>query len=218
MQASSYAVADADLPSEMDACKDGSSRGIGTPPTRNVTVVPSPTSGGVVTPSEVASQCGHDSVCVVPFGITLRMIVVGGGGGGGVGGGVGVVSAGLNLGALIVRGVVEWYDDAPPESSAQSSSFLCAGYVAVEGQGRFAMDVSRSGGNGKAYVYIKDNGAVHGVLRSRAFGTAATNPGDYPVIDIRGREMSRTWSLLSRPIVVGDGKMTLMHDANLMGW
>ena len=42
------------------------------------------------------------------------MIVVGGGGGGGVGGGVGVVSAGLNLGALIVRGVVEWYDDAPP--------------------------------------------------------------------------------------------------------
>ncbi len=80
------------------------------------------------------------------------------------------------------------------------------------------MDVSRSGGNGKAYVYIKDNGAVHGVLRSRAFGTAATNPGDYPVIDIRGREMSRTWSLLSRPIVVGDGKMTLMHHANLMGW
>jgi hypothetical protein len=200
MQAASYAVADADLPSEMHACM-GSDPNI--PPTRDVTVVPSPTSGGVVTPSEVASQCGRDSVCVVPHGATLRMIVRGG------------VAAGLDLGALVVRGVVEWHvdDGAPPEQV----SFLCAGYVAVEGLGRFELD-ARYGNGSRAYVYIKDNGAVHGVLRSRAFGSSVASPSDYPVIDVAGREMARTWSLLSRPIVVGDDGMTLMHDANLMGW
>ncbi len=120
------------------------------------------------------------------------------------------MDAGLNLGALIVRGTVEWNDD----TQVDPSSYLCAGYVAVEGQGKWDMDLQDK----DAYIYIKDNGAVHKGLRSRAFGSYAATDSDYPVIDINGRELVRTWSLLSEPIQVGNDKVKLMHNAHLMGW
>ena len=69
-----------------------------------------------------------------------------------------------------------------------------------------------------AFIYIKDNGAVHDKLRSRAFGSYAYAEGDYPMIDINGRELVRTWSLLADPVRSGDEKMKLMHNAHLMGW
>ncbi|KAK1742392.1 hypothetical protein QTG54_006957 [Skeletonema marinoi] len=69
-----------------------------------------------------------------------------------------------------------------------------------------------------AFVYIKDNGAVHSMLRSRGFGSAALNAGDYPTIDINGRDLARTWSLLSKPLHPGMDKIELMHNANLMDW
>jgi hypothetical protein len=121
-----------------------------------------------------------------------------------------VGAIGLNVGALIVRGVVEWNE----VESAPDLRFLCAGYVAVEGLGRFTMNVRI----GRAFVYIKDNYAVHPQLRSRAFGGVHRSPGDYPVVEIFGRPMARTWSLLSKPLVVGDRMMMLMHNANLMDW
>ena len=70
----------------------------------------------------------------------------------------------------------------------------------------------------KAYIYIKDNGAVHDNLRSRAFGSHAATASDYPMIDINGRELVRTWSLLLNPIRSGDNKIALMHNAHFMGW
>ena len=147
----------------------------------------------------LTGKCGGDSVCIVPSGITVWM--------------VGVI--GLNLGALIVRGVVEWNDtESSPGGRGPPAVFLCAGYVAVKGRGRFTMDVQI----GSAYVYIKDNGAVHQHLRSCAFGGIATSAEDYPVVKISGRELARTWSLLSKPLVVGNNKMMLMHNTNLMGW
>jgi hypothetical protein len=111
---------------------------------------------------------------------------------------------------LVVRGVVEWNDI----TQINSRAFVCAGYVAVEGHGKWDMDLQSK----SAFIYIKDNGAVHNNLRSRAFGSYAATDSDYPIIDINGREMVRTWSLLSDPIGISDSKMTLMHDANLMGW
>ena len=185
IQAASYAVADGDLPLELDVCKNNHS-----PPTRNVTVQASST--GVVNSSSVSNQCGNDSVCIIPIGTTLE------------------VDTGLNLGALIVRGTVEWNDG----TQVQPSAFVCAGYVAVEGHGKWDMDVQTK----NAVVYIKDNGAVHHGLRSRAFGSYAEADSDYPIIDITGREMVRTWSLLSNPIQSGDDKIDLMHNAHLMGW
>ena len=43
-------------------------------------------------------------------------------------------------------------------------------------------------------------------------------PTDYPIIDIQGRELKRTWSLLSTPLLIGDNTIKLMHNPLLMGW
>ena len=184
IQAASYAVADGDLPLELNVCKNNQS-----PPTREVTIQ---ASSGVVDSSTVSGQCGDDSICIIPIGTTLQ------------------VDTSLNLGALIVMGAVEWNDD----TQVHPSAFVCAGYVAVEGHGKWDMDLQAK----DAYIYIKDNGAVHHHLRSRAFGSYAATDSDYPMIDINGRELVRTWSLLSNPIQSGDDKITLMHNAHLMGW
>ena len=148
--------------------------------------------GGTVTSSTVASQCGTDSVCIIPLGTTFE------------------VDGSIDLGALVVRGNVEWNDS----QLFSADVYLCAGYVAIEGQGQWNMDVQDK----HAAIYIKNNGYVHPNLRSRAFGSHAETASDYPTIDIRGRELVRTWSLLSEPLNGGDSTMTLLHDANLMGW
>lgn len=183
MQAATYAVANDDLPTEMNVCKINR-----LPPTRQVTVQAS----NCFTSSTVSSQCGDDSICTIPLGVSLQ------------------VDTSLNLGALIVKGTVEWNDD----TQVNSSAFVCAGYIAVEGQGKWEMDIQVK----DAYIYIKDNGAVHTKLRSRAFGTWAETSSDYPMIDITGRDLARTWSLLSVPVQSGDIMIKLMHNAALMGW
>lgn len=185
MQAATYAVADNDLPRDMDVCKVNQSR-----PSRQVTVQAS--NNGVINSSAVSSQCRSDSICIIPIGTTLQ------------------VDRSLNLGALIVRGTVEWNDN----TQVNPSAFLCAGYVAMEGMGKWDMDLQSK----DAFIYVKDNGAVHQGLRSRAFGSYASAASDYPTIDINGRELARTWSLLSTPVQRGDTKITLMHNANLMNW
>ena len=141
MQQETYSVAAADLPKSMDDCKNGSQIS-----TQRVTVT---STSGIVTASQVVAQCGIDTTCIVPFGTTLRM-----------------VGANLNVGALIVQGAVEWFDDLFTE---QRSTFVCSGYVAIENNGSFIMDVQK----GNAYIYIKDNGALHPDLRTRAFGSVA---------------------------------------------
>ena len=99
---------------------------------------------GYVDSAGVSSQCGSSSVCIVPLGTTF------------------LVDDGINLGALIVRGNVEWSD----ATQTVDSSYLCAGYVAVEGHGKWEMDLQDKDG----VIYVKDNGFEHGHLRSRAFG------------------------------------------------
>lgn len=190
IQAASYSVIDdpdANLPPDLlSACKD---KGYN-PPTREVVVQAD--SSGVINSSTVSTQCGGDSVCVVPFGTTFQ------------------VDTSLSLAALIVKGVVEWTDD----TQVNPSAFMCAGYITVEGFGMWEMEVVSK----DAFVYIKDNGAVHSKLRSRSFGSVALNTGDYPTIEITGRELARTWSLLSKPLHQGDDKVQLMHNPNFMGW
>ena len=105
------------------------------PSSTQVTVQPSDTnSGNIVTSSEVASQCGDNTVCIIPFGTTWS------------------VDSSINLGALIVRGSVEWYDS----TQALDSAYLCAGYVAVEGNGSWDMKVSKSKriSSDLLYVYL----------------------------------------------------------------
>lgn len=146
----------------------------------------------VIGASELQAQCGLDKICIIPAGVTL------------------VMDDNLILGAMIVRGRVEWKD-----KSSLQNSFLCAGYVAIEEQGVWDMNLQTH----QAWIYLKDNGAQHDMLRSRAFG-AVGNPGggDSPMIRIVGKQMTRTWSLLSGPMKKGDLKITLLHNPALMQW
>ena len=178
----------------LDQCKN---RGY-VNPTREVTV----NSGGrSVSAFSVQSQCGTnaDTICIIPDGLTLKM------------------DGNLNVGALIVRGVLEWTISTQSSSSDQ---FLCGGYVVVENNGFFEMDLNSNTSNKKGWIYIKNNGAVHPELRSRSFGTSKQRYSsvDNPTMEIRGRDLSRTWSLLSEPLYPGMNTMKLLHDPAQMGW
>jgi len=71
--------------------------------------------------------------------------------------------------------------------------------------------------DGMGWVYVKDNGAQHSMLRSRAFGTAG-NGSDNPTVDINNRQMKWTWTLLAQPFNVGDAIMKVMQNPTRMGW
>ena len=60
--------------------------------------------------------------------------------------------------------------------------------------------------NKQAYIYIKNNGLRHPIVYSRAFG--AYNAGK---IDVRGRSLTRTWSLLSNKATYGMTSISLLH-------
>lgn len=188
MQAASYSVLDdADQlpPNLLSVCKNN----INTP-TRAVTVQPDV--NGNINSDQVFQQCGDDSVCTIPFGTSFQF------------------DKSINLGALVVQGDVEWNDD----TQVDGNIFLCAGYVAIEGQGKWDMNLQDK----DAFIYLKDNGATHHHLRTRAFGSHAMSSSDYPIIDIKGRELVRTWSLLAEPLKEGQDTIKLMHNPKLMGW
>jgi hypothetical protein len=161
-------------------------------------------SGGgdvVVSTSIVQRQCGTNTICIIPEGITLRM------------------DGSLNVGALIIRGNLEWNDSTQNNTN---DLFLCGGYAVVENNGSFGMDLGNNNNkNKKGWIYIKNNGAVHSELRSRAFGTFKEryNQNQNPIMMIRGRQdLKRTWSLLSEPLYKGDNTIKLMHSPSEMGW
>lgn len=60
--------------------------------------------------------------------------------------------------------------------------------------------------NKQAYIYIKNNGLNHSIIFTRAFG--AYNAGQ---IYIRGRSLTRTWSLLSDKATYGMNSIRLLH-------
>ena len=114
-------------------------------------------STSIVNSTTVSSQCNDTTVCIIPFGMTFQ------------------VDASINLGALIVRGNVEWTDDTMmmdvvADDDSSGGIFVCAGYIVVEGLGKWEMNVQGSKGNKNPVIYIKDNGFEHAHLRSRAFG------------------------------------------------
>jgi hypothetical protein len=109
----------------------------------------------------------------------------------------------LSLGALSIKGALEWNDE-----SSLENSYLCSGYVAIEGSWNMKLQ------SHSAWIYIKDNGAYHPQLRTRSFGSIGSNPQ----VHIEGRKLQRTWSLLSESLNKGDEKMKLLHNPVLMGW
>jgi len=178
-------------PTLLNDCK---SKGY-TNPTREVTVVKIVNELDAVSAFAVQSQCGADSICIIPEGIRL------------------VMNGNLNVGALIVRGTLEW----TPSTQSSEDQYLCGGYVVVENNGSFQMELNIS--NRQGWIYIKNNGAVHPKLRSRSFGTYKTRgSNENPTMDIKGRELIRTWSLLSNTLQQGSSTMKLLHNPTIMGW
>ena len=64
----------------------------------------------------------------------------------------------------------------------------------------------------RAWVYVKDNSAYHANLTVRAFG------GVQSTIELSGRPLRRTWSLLAEPVSAGAQSISLLHDPLAMGW
>ena len=141
------------------------------------------------------TECGPSSLCVLSQGSTLTM------------------DGNLNVAALIIKGTVTWTDT----TQVLPQQWLCAGYVVVEDKGSFLMSLSSA--SHKAYIYLKDNGAKHpSALQTRVFGAYSGTVTSSPTIDISGRPLARTWSLLSSPAITGDSEITLLHDPVAMGW
>lgn len=147
--------------------------------------------------SQIGSICTESDRCVVAEGAVLTM------------------DGSLNVGALVVRGKVQWDDSSQGSNTEQ---WLCAGYVQLEGNAEFILSVTSQAR--RAYIYIKNNGASSPVLGSRFFGGVSTSASaeDRPLIDLAGHERRRTWSQLARPAESGDTFLTLLHDIELMGW
>ena len=111
----------------------------------------------------------------------------------------------LRVAALVVRGgAVEWTD----ESQQADAQWLCAGYVAVTDGGTWRMNVTAS----RAFIYVMANRAVHATLGARAFGAVGGS------LELSGRPLRRTWSLLAVAAAAGVTRLELMHDAAAMGW
>ena len=116
----------------------------------------------------------------------------------------------LNVGALVVRGSLRWNE----ATTAGQTIYLCAGYVAVEGNGFFLMNIQQL--EQTAWLYINHNGAEHPKLRTRAFGGVADSTlGGNATIDIQGQKLTRTWTLLSSPLLKDQKTMRLMHNPTL---
>lgn len=141
---------------------------------------------GEVSAADLMELCGVSSVCIVPPGSTLRM------------------TSSINVAALVIEGILLWDDS----TQSMDDQWLCAGYVAIERDGQFNLNVVQS----RAWVYIKNNGEQHDILGSRAFGSV----GGY--IRVRGKPLQRTFSLLALPADRGATNIQLLHDPVAMGW
>ena len=153
--------------------------------------------GGIISAASLSAQCGSSSICVIPKGTTL------------------IMNGNLNVAAIVLRGGSLRWDGSTQQDADQ---FLCAGYVAIENTGEFRLDMSSAqGADKRAYIYIKDNGARHNVLGTRAFGSIGSETVK-PTIDIAGRPLRRTWTLLSKSLQPWDQSMKVIHDPRMMGW
>jgi hypothetical protein len=87
----------------------------------------------------------------------------------------------------------------------------------MEDNGVFTMNVA----NNKAFIYIKDNEARHVMAGYRALAgihTPNISRTGFPKLEIAGRLLPRTWSLLARPVRINDTSIYLIHNVADMGW
>lgn len=145
--------------------------------------------------SDFQNQCGTTNQCILTESSSL------------------IMNGNLNVAALTVQGTIYWNDT----TQAQPYQYLCAGFLVVEKNGAFRHSIRSI--SKTSYIYIKNNGATHPNLRTRVFGGYNANSTIYsPTIDINGRTLERTWSLLLKTVPAGTNVIQVVHNPVAMGW
>ena len=150
---------------------------------------------GTFNSSTFQTACGLTNLCILSQGSTL------------------IMNDNINVAAIKVLGSIYWNET----TQTKPIQWLCAGYLVLEQNGIFKLSLNSLAT--KAIVYIKNNGAVHSSLRTRVFGAYNTDSTIIgPTIDVAGRPMVRTWSLLYKSVPIGSNKIQLIHNPIDMGW
>eukprot|EP00854_Cymbomonas_tetramitiformis_P006830 gene6830-8160_t len=158
------------------------------------------------TATSAQELCSGQCVCVVDEGVTLTM------------------DQSLDVVALVVKGKLLW-DDV---SQTAAEQWLCAAYVTVENNGTMRVDEC-TGVFAKACSHsslwnmdvIKADGCLKMTFSQSglcAAGGMLDGAEGLPLLEIAGRTLRRTWSLLAATVTSGVSSIRLMHDAADMGW
>lgn len=116
----------------------------------------------------------------------------------------------LQVRTLTIEGSLHW-------DTAAAGRTLAAGYVLVQGSGHLSVGTAAEPMEERATIYLKHNGASHPALGERFLG--GNGGGDSsPTIEIHGRPLARTWSLLASDAPAGATSLHLKHGAAASGW
>jgi len=107
---------------------------------------------------------------------------------------------------LTIYGTLEW-------DRSKDNLELRANYILVEDGGHFILGTVDSPMNLAATVYITKGIHSDPELGRRFLGGRGTGQ-----IDIHGRKLQRTWTLLSKTVMAGETTLHLKHDPIAMGW
>lgn len=122
-----------------------------------------------------------------------------------------LLDADMSVRTLTVLGELSW-------DTRVDGLTLRAGFVLVGGGGRLRIGSASAPMALRATVYIEANGATHHELGERFLGAHATEPGLVPSLEIYGRPLGRTWSLLAADVAPGESVLRLQHAPVEMGW
>jgi len=110
----------------------------------------------------------------------------------------------LEVETLTIYGTLRW-------DQTKANLELRANYVLVEDGGHLVLGTVKSPMNRPATVYITDGPHSHPNLGRRFLGGMGR-------IEIHGRRMGRTWTLLSQTALPDEKVLYLKHDPRDMGW
>ncbi|KAJ1626510.1 hypothetical protein T492DRAFT_910036 [Pavlovales sp. CCMP2436] len=122
-----------------------------------------------------------------------------------------LLDADMSVRTLTILGELLW------DTSADGLT-LFAGYVLVSGGGLLQIGTSASPMLLRATVHIRANGATHETLGERFLGSHPSSGDLTPRLEIYGRPLTRTWSLLARDAQAGATSVELQHEPAAMGW
>ena len=110
----------------------------------------------------------------------------------------------LDVETLTISGILKW-------DQSKADIELRASYILVEAGGQLMIGSVASPMELPATVYITNGPHRHPKLGRRFLG-------GFGIIEIHGRPLRRTWSLLSQTVAPGQRVLQLKHDPAEMGW